>query len=161
MIEQIKQKLAQEVEQLNYELTVVLPETLKKAIKQGDLRENGDYQAALERQQFVQARLSQLRARLAKLSQIDLSKVPKDRVGLGSRVVVEDLSTGELMTYELVISDAIEFDGGQVSAGSPLGRALLERRTGDTVTVRLPEATRRLKIVELETLHDQALKDLR
>jgi transcription elongation factor GreA len=161
MIEEIKQKLAREVEQLNYELNVVLPEVLKKAIRQGDLRENGDYQAALERQQFVQVRLSQLRARLSKLSQIDLSKVPRDRVGLGSRVVVEDLETGERMTYELVIPDAMDFDTGQISVASPLGRALLDRKAGDEVAVRLPAGTRTLKIVELETLHDQALKDLR
>lgn len=161
MIEEIKQKLAREVEQLNYELNVVLPEVLKKAIRQGDLRENGDYQAALERQQFVQVRLSQLRARLSKLSQIDLSKVPRDRVGLGSRVVVEDLETGERITYELVIPDAMDFDTGQISVASPLGRALLDRKAGDEVAVRLPAGTRTLKIVELETLHDQALKDLR
>ncbi|GBD32434.1 MAG: transcription elongation factor GreA [Gemmatimonadales bacterium] len=161
MIEEIKQRLAQEVEQLNHELNVVLPEVLKKAIRQGDLRENGDYQAALERQQFVQARLSQLRARLSKLSQINLAKVPKDRVGLGSRVVVEDLETGERITYELVIPDAMDFDAGQISVASPLGRALLDRKAGDQVTVRLPEVTRKLKIVELETLHDQAVKDLR
>ncbi len=161
MIEEIKRKLAEEVEKLNYELNVVLPEVLQKAIRQGDLRENGDYQAALERQQFVQARLSQLRARLTKLSQISLSKVPKDRVGLGSRVVVEDLETGEKVTYELVIPDATDFDAGQISVASPLGRALLDRKLGDQVTVRLPEVTRKLKILELETIHDQALEDLR
>jgi transcription elongation factor GreA len=160
MIEEIKRKLAQEVEQLNHELTVVLPEVLKRAIRQGDLRENGDYQAALERQQFVQARLSQLRARLSKLSQINLSKVPRDRVGLGSRVVVEDLETGERVTYELVIPDAMDFEAHQISVASPLGRALLDRKAGDQVSVRLPEVTRKLKIVELETLHDQALRDL-
>lgn len=160
MIEEIKRKLAEEVEQLNYELNVVLPEVLKKAIRQGDLRENGDYQAALERQQFVQARLSQLRARLSKLSQISLSQVPKDRVGLGSRVVVEDLETEEKITYELLIPDAMDFEPGQISVASPLGRALLDRTVGDQVTVRLPEATRKFKIIELETIHDQALKDL-
>ena len=103
MLEEIRQKLSEEVQKLNHELAITLPETLKKALAQGDLRENGDYHAALERQQFVHARLSHLRSRLSKLSQIDLSKIPTDRVGLGSRVVVEVVGTKERETYELVI----------------------------------------------------------
>lgn len=159
MIEQIREKLTREVEQLNHELNVTLPEALKKAIQQGDLRENGDYHAALERQQFVQARLSHLRGRLAKLSQIDLSKLPKDRVGLGSRVVVRDQASKGRETYHLVIPDAMEFDTGQISVSSPLGRALLDRQVGDTVTVHLPAGSRKLKILELATLHDQAARE--
>ena len=155
MIELIRQKLTAEVEQLNHELNVVLPEALKKAIQQGDLRENGDYHAALERQQFVHARLNHLRSRLSKLSQIDLSKVPRDRVGLGSRVVVQDSATKERETYELVISDAMDMDRGHISVSSPLGRGLLDGKPGQTVTVRLPTITRKLKILEVSTLHDQ------
>ncbi|HEX9581729.1 MAG TPA: transcription elongation factor GreA [Gemmatimonadales bacterium] len=155
MIEQIRQKLTAEVEQLNHELNVVLPEALKKAIQQGDLRENGDYHAALERQQFVHARLNQLRSRLSKLSQIDLSKVPRDRVGLGSRVVVLDTGTKQRETFELVIPDAMDMDSGHVSVSSPLGRGLLDGKPGQTVTVRLPAGVRKLKIVELSTLHEQ------
>lgn len=159
MIEQIKQQLIQEVEQLNYELTEVLPEALKKALQQGDLRENGDYHAALERQQFVHARLSHLRSRLAKLSQIDLSRVPKDRVGLGSRVEVQDAETRERETYELAIPDAMDMDAGHVSVASPLGRALLDHKARETVTVRLPAGTRRLKILKVATLHQQMAED--
>lgn len=155
MIEQIKQKLSQEVEQLNHELNVTLPEALKKALQQGDLRENGDYHAALERQQFVHARLSHLRSRLAKLSQIDLSKLPKDRVGLGSRVEVQDSETKERETYELVIPDAMDMDAGHVSVASPLGRGLLDHKAGETVTIQLPTVTRKLKILKVVTLHHQ------
>jgi transcription elongation factor GreA len=155
MIDEIKQKLTHEVEQLNHELNVTLPEALKKALQQGDLRENGDYHAALERQQFVHARLSHLRSRLAKLSQIDLSKVPNDRVGLGSRVEVQDAATKEREVYELVIPDAMDMDKGHISVASPLGRGLLDRKKGETVTVRLPAMTRKLKILKLSTLHDQ------
>src|SRR3970282_605192 len=122
MIDEIRQKLAAEVEQLNHELNVALPEALKKALEQGDLRENGDYHAALERQQFVQARLSHLRGRLSKLSQGDLSQVPRDRRGLGSRVVVRDPATKSTETYDLVIPDAMDFETGQISVSSPLGR---------------------------------------
>jgi transcription elongation factor GreA len=159
MIEEIKQKLNREVEQLNYELNVTLPEALKKALQQGDLRENSDYHAALERQQFVHARLSHLRSRLAKLSQIDLSKVPRDRVGLGSRVEVQDAETKERETYELVIPDAMDMDAGHVSVASPLGRALLDHKAGQTVPVRLPAGTRKLEILKVVTLHRQVNED--
>ena len=159
MIEEIKQKLTQEVEQLNHELNVTLPEALKKALAQGDLRENGDYHAALERQQFVHMRLSHLRSRLAKLSQIDLSKVPSDRVGLGSRVDVQDVESKERETYELVIPDAMDMDKGHISVASPLGRGLLDHKKGETVTIRLPAMTRKLKIIKFSTLHDQVEAD--
>lgn len=159
MIEQIKQQLTQEVEQLNHELNVVLPDALKKALQQGDLRENGDYHAALERQQFVHARLSHLRSRLAKLSQIDLSKVPRDKIGLGSRVDVQDAETKDRETYELVIPDAMDMDAGHVSVASPLGRGLLDHRAGETVTIRLPAGTRKLKVLKVVTLHQQMAED--
>src|SRR5574341_218618 len=159
MIEQIKQKLTQEVEQLNHELNVVLPEALKKALQQGDLRENGDYHAALERQQFVHARLSHLRSRLAKLSQIDLSKVPRDKVGLGSRVEVQDPDTREREIYELVIPDAMDMEAGHISVASPLGRGLLDHKAGETVTIRLPAGIRKLMILKVATLHQQMAED--
>jgi transcription elongation factor GreA len=155
MIEAAKQKLQAEVEQLNHELGVVLPEALKKAIALGDLRENGDYHAALERQRFIGARLNHLRSRLVKLSQIDLSKIPEGKVGLGSRVVVHDQGTKEKETLELVIPEAMDFEGGQISVASPLGRALLDKTVGQVVTVRLPGAVRTLKILELTTFHEQ------
>ena len=155
MLEAIKQKLADEVGQLNHELQVTLPDTLKKALANGDLKENGDYHAALERQGFVRARLSHLRSRLAKLSQVDLSKIPTDRVGLGSRVVVADVKTGLKEKYELVISDAMDFDGEQISVGSPLGRGLLGKKVGDVALVELPAAVRQLKVLELKTFYDQ------
>ena len=155
MLEAIKQKLSDEVGELFHELSVTLPETLKKALANGDLKENGDYHAALERQGFVQARLSHLRSRLAKLSQVDLSKIPTDRVGLGSRVVVEDVKTGSRERYELVISDAMDFDGEQISVGSPLGRGLLGKKVGEVALVQLPAAVRQLKVLELKTFYDQ------
>jgi transcription elongation factor GreA len=156
MLEAIKQKLSDEVGRLHHELQVTLPDTLKKALANGDLKENGDYHAALERQAFVRARLSHLRARLAKLSQVDLSKIPTDRVGLGSRVVVEDVKTGSKESYELVISDAMDFDGEQISVGSPLGRGLLGKQVGEVALVQLPAVVRQLKVLELKTFYDQA-----
>jgi len=159
MREAVRQKLSDEVQRLNHELSVTLPETLRRALQMGDLRENGDYHAALERQGFIQARLSHLRSRLAKLSQIDLTKIPLDKVGLGSRVVVLDQATRETATYELVVPDAMEFDGdgdaNQISVASPLGRGLLDHKVGDVAVIQLPNGPRKLKLVELVTFHQQ------
>ena len=154
MIEEIKRKLGEEVEKLQYELNVTLPQEIRKAVEHGDLRENSEYKAALERQQFVQARLGQLRSRLSKLSSIDISQIPPDKVGLGSRAVVEDEKTKEREAYQLVFGDAVEFQEGHVSMASPIGKALLGRQVGETFVLRLPAATRRLKLVELQTIHD-------
>lgn len=159
MIEAIREKLQAEVKALNHELHVVLPETLKRALEHGDLRENADYQAAIERQGVIAARLEHLRSRLHKLAEIDLSKVPKDRVGLGSRVTVRDMDTKAEEIFELVIPDAVELDDTHVSVSSPLGRALLDQKRKAVVTVRLPFGERRLRIEKLETLHDTLLRD--
>ena len=78
MIEQLKAKLGAEAERLQHELNVTLPAEIRKAVEHGDLRENSEYKAALERQQFVQARLGQLRQRLSKLSSIDIAQIPDD-----------------------------------------------------------------------------------
>ncbi len=159
MLDAIKQKLSDEVGRLNHELSVTLPDTLKRALANGDLRENGDYHAALERQAFVHARLSHLRSRLAKLSQVDLSKIPTDRVGLGSRVTVEDVATRTREKYELVIPDAMDFDGEQVSVASPLGKGLLGKKVGEVALVQLPAGVRKLKLVQLRTFYDRDLEE--
>lgn len=157
MIEEAKQLLGAEIEKLNHELNHTLPEALKKALANGDLRENGDYHAALERQGFVQARLSHLRQRLAKLNSIDPAKIPVDGVGLGSKVVVQDLGTKKTESYELVVPDSMNFDDPtHISIASPLGRAMVEKKVGDTVTVQLPGGVRKLKIKELVTIHQAA-----
>ena len=156
MIEDLKAKLHDEVERLQHELTVTLPNEIRKAVELGDLRENSEYKSALERQQFVQARLGQLRQRLAKLAQIDLSQIPTDRVGLGSRVVVEDQKSGATEVYQLVFGDSVEFEDGHVSMASPIGRALLGKCVGDLAVLKLPGATRQLRIIELHTIHDPA-----
>jgi len=154
MIEELKQKLGEEVEKLQHELNVTLPNEIRKAVELGDLRENSEYKAALERQQFVRARLGQLRERLSKLSSIDLTQIPADKVGLGSKVVLEDQKTGERETRHLVFGDALEFDESQVTMASPIGRALLGKTVGEVAFLRLPTMVRQLKVVELKTIHD-------
>jgi len=160
MIEALKQKLGEEVEKLQYELNVTLPNEIRKAVELGDLRENSEYKAALERQQFVQARLGQLRQRLSKLSSIDPTQIPRDKAGLGSKVVVEDQKTKQRETYYLVFGDALEFQEGHVTMASPIGRALLGQGVGDVAFLRLPSMVRQLKVVELKTLHDVDERDI-
>lgn len=154
MLAEAKKQLGEEIERLNHELNVTLPAAFKKAVQLGDLKENGDYHAAKERQAFVSARLNHLRQRLAKINSIDLSKLPIDGVGLGSKVVVEDQVTRKTENFELVIPDTMNFDDPtQISIASPLGRAMVEKKVGDTVVVQLPGGTRKLRILELVTFH--------
>lgn len=156
MLEELKAKLGDEVAKLQHELNVTLPNEIRKAVEHGDLRENSEYKAALERQQFVQARLGQLHQRLSRLSSVDMSQIPTDRVGLGSRVVVEDERNGARETYNMVFGDAGDFAEEQVTMASPIGKALIDKTVGDEVVLRLPSLIRRLRIVELQTIHDAA-----
>ena len=154
MIEELKKTLGAEAEKLQHELNVILPAEIRKAVEHGDLRENSEYKAALERQQFVQARLGQLRQRLSKLSSIDIAQIPTDKIGLGSEVVVEDEKTGSKETYNLVFGDSVEFEEGHVSMSSPIGLALVGRAVGETTILKLPASIRRLKIVKIKTIHE-------
>jgi transcription elongation factor GreA len=161
MIDELRGKLQAEVERLNHEINFVLPKEIEKARAHGDLRENSEYKAALERQQFTQARLSHLRLRLSKLSGVSEQDIPKDRVGFGSRVTVEDLDTKKRETYALTLGEFIEGSDDEeaeipVSMASPLGKALLGARNGATVSLALPVGKRRVKVVQILTVHDLA-----
>ena len=156
MIEELKQKLEEEITRLSHELQVSLPAAIKTAVEHGDLRENSEYKAALERQQFVQARLNQLTRRMQELSKIDLREIPDDRVGFGSRVTVEDLRSKEEETYTLVFGDYIDVDTGQISMASPLGQSLLGKRVGEEVQLQLPRGERLLRVKKLTTLPEMA-----
>ena len=162
MIDELKQRLQNEVERLNNEINFVIPKEIEKARAHGDLRENSEYKAALERQQFTTARLSQLRARLGKLSGVSATDIPRDRVGFGSRVKVQDLDSKQTETYSLTLGEFIEGEDNDghsdvpVSMASPLGKALLGGKPGQKVEIALPMGRRRLKIMELETVHELA-----
>ena len=161
MLNELKAKLQAEVERLNNEINFVLPKEIEKARAHGDLRENSEYKAALERQQFATARVHHLRLRLSKLSDVSEKDIPRDRVGFGSRVTVQDLETKQKETYALTLGEFIEADdnaGGEmpVSMASPLGKALLGGKIGATVAITLPMGKRKLKILELVTVHQLA-----
>lgn len=152
MLEQIKQKLEDEIERLMKELTVTLPKAIQKAVELGDLSENAEYKSALERQQFVQARLNHLTQRMSEISKIDTSKISPDHVGFGSRVKLRDEQSNAEITYSLVFGDYIDLDSDQISMASPIGSALLGKRLNDEVVVRLPRGDRKYRIVQLTTL---------
>ncbi len=154
MIEELKSKLASEAEKLQHELNVTLPNEIRRAVEMGDLRENSEYKAALERQQFVQARLGQLHQRLSKLASIDIAQIAPDKVGLGSTVTVKDEATGAAETYNLVFGDSVEYEDGHVSMSSAIGLALVGKGVGDVTILKLPASIRKLKITKLKTIHD-------
>ncbi|HKE91016.1 MAG TPA: GreA/GreB family elongation factor [Gemmatimonadales bacterium] len=160
MLQELKDRLQAEVERLNHEINFVLPKEIEKARAHGDLRENSEYKAALERQQFAQARVHHLRLRLSKLSDVSEKDIPKDRVGFGSRVTVQDAETKKREVYALTLGEFIEGDDAEdempVSMASPLGKALLGGKVGESVTITLPMGKRKLKIVDLVTVHQLA-----
>jgi transcription elongation factor GreA len=153
-MEELKKKLQEEIAALDNELRVELPREISKARAHGDLSENAEYHAAKERQRYVDARLGQLRKRMAELSMIDLSRIPRDRVGLGSEVVVLDLKKDEEVTFRLVASEETDVAKGRISTGSPIGRSLLGKEVGDVVNVQIPGGTREFEIIRLTTIHD-------
>lgn len=152
MIEAMRQKLADEIDRLTDELRVTLPMAIRRAVELGDLSENAEYKSAIERQQFVQARLNHLAQRAGELSKIDPANLDSDRVGFGSRVRLRDATSGDLIEYTLVFGDFIDVDANQISMASPIGRALVGHSLGDEVIVRLPRGDRTYSIVELITL---------
>lgn len=155
MIQEIKAKLQLELEELETELRVHLPKEIKRALEYGDLRENAEYRAALDRQQFVQARIRQLRQRLSEISSIDVSRLPHDRAAYGSMLVLYDEERDEEITYRLVTAEESDPPKGLISIASPVGKSLVNREEGDEVTVQTPRGARRFEIRRLTTLHDQ------
>jgi transcription elongation factor GreA len=158
MTEAIKRKLQEEMNVLEHELVHDLPKEIKKAAALGDLSENAEYHMAKQRQEFVKARLRQLGRRLADLSLINLNNIPKDKVGLGSTVKVYDTDKDEEVEYKLVTSEESDVAAGKISTTSPIGRALLNKKVGDSATVVTPNGKREFDILGLTTMHDEALE---
>lgn len=156
MTDHIKRKLQDEMNQLERELVHDLPKEIKKAAALGDLSENAEYHMAKQRQEFVKARLRQLGKRIADLSLINMDNIPKDKVGLGSTVRIYDNNKNEEVEYKLVTSEESDVNAGRISTSSPIGRALLNKKVGDTATVVTPNGNREMEILKLSTIHDEA-----
>jgi len=153
-LKEAKKKLEDEIRKLGRELKEEIPKALKTAADMGDLSENAEYQAAKERQSYLQARLSQLRERLATLSMVNLSKIPTDKVSYGSKVVLLDLDTDKKVTYKLVSSEESNVKEGLISTASPIGKSLMGREEGDEVQIRTPGGIKNYEIVQFTSLHD-------
>jgi len=156
MTEHVKKKLQEELNTLEYELAHDIPRELKKAVALGDLSENAEYHMAKQRQEYLKARVRQLGKRLADLSLINMNNIPKDKVGLGSTVRVYDNDKGEEVVYQLVTSEESDVPAGKISTTSPIGRALLNKKVGDSAQVVTPAGKRELEILKLTTIHDDS-----
>ena len=154
MTEHIKKKLQEELNTLEHELAYDIPRELKKAAALGDRSENAEYHMAKQRQEFLKARVRQLGQRLADLSLINMNNIPRDKVGLGSTVKVYDSSKDEEMEYQLVTSEESDVAAGKISTTSPIGRALLNKKVGDSALVVTPAGNREMEILKLSTIHD-------
>ena len=154
-MDEVRKKLREELETLEEELHFKLPKEIQHAREFGDLRENAEYKAAIERQSIVKARIGQIRQRLSEVDSIDVSKIPTDRVAYGSRVVLFDIEKEEKVTYKLVTSEESDPDNGKISTVSPIGQALMGREEGDEVKVKTPTGWRTFEIDRLTTIHEQ------
>lgn len=154
-MEAVRKKLQEELSSLEDELHFKLPKEIQLAREFGDLKENAEYKAAMERQSIVQARIAQVRQRLSEVESIDLSKIPTDRIAYGSRVVLFDLEREEKITYKLVTSEESDPDNGMISTISPIGQALMGKEEGDEVKVKTPNGWRNFEIDRLTTIHEQ------
>ena len=153
-MEDLIKKLQGEIATLEHEFHIELPREILKARAHGDLSENAEYHAAKERQGMVNARLGQLRGRLREISMVDMSKIPRDRVGLGSTVIVLDTIKDEKIVYKLVTSEDVDVAKGLISTSSPIGRGLLGKKVGDEVKIQIPGGLREMEVMELKTIHD-------
>lgn len=153
----MEKKMEEEIAALEYELHNELPKEILKAREHGDLSENAEYHAAKERQGLVNARLGQLRSRLREFSMIDMSRIPRDRAGLGSIVTVLDVDKDVEAVYYLVTSEEADVANGRVSTSSPIGKALLGKKPGDAVKIQIPGGAREMEILKVKTIHDVAV----
>ena len=150
----VKQKIEEELRALETELKIELPRELQKAAALGDLRENGEYQSARQRQEIVRLRVGALRQRLAELSMINLDNLPRDRAAYGSVLELYDVEKGEEVTYRLVMPEEADLSKGLISTASPIGQSLMGKREGDEAKVRTPSGIRTFEISKLTTMHD-------
>src|ERR1700682_1448508 len=152
----IKQKILDEIDQLSHELNVELPKEIAVARAHGDLSENAEYKYAKERQGYVNARIAQLKKRMGDLGMLNLTNIPKDRAGYGSRLTVLDTQRDVKIEYKLVSTEEADAKKGLISTTSPIGKALLNRKVGDEIEVATPAGKKEFEVVRLVTIHDES-----
>ena len=154
-LEATRKALEQDLKKLDNELRVELPKEIDRARQLGDLSENAEYHMALQRQQYVKARVMELHERIAALARVNLSSIPRDKAAYGSTVKLYDLDKDEDLEIRLVSHEEADIQKGLYSVQSPIGKALLGKKPGDEVDVQTPGGKRTFEILELKTLHDQ------
>ncbi|MGQ9618448.1 MAG: GreA/GreB family elongation factor [Candidatus Aminicenantia bacterium] len=154
-MEKIIKKLKEEIERIEKELAVDIPKELQKAVAQGDISDNAEYQSAKERQFYLSARVAQLKERLAKISMMNLNDIPRDKVAYGSKVYLRDANSGEEMVYKLVFPEEVDVSKGLISITSPIGKKLLGKEEGMEVEIFVPSGVRKFEILKIITIHDE------
>jgi transcription elongation factor GreA len=125
-------------------------QALADARSHGDLSENADYDAAKERQGFIEGRISEVESKLANAQVIDPQAVEADgRVVFGATVEIEDLDNGERSAYQIVGDDEADIKASKISVNSPIARALIGKTEGDTVEVKAPGGLRNYEVVQV------------
>lgn len=150
----ILKQLKEELQKVDRELRIDVPKELRKAAAHGDFRENSEYEAAKQRQSYLQARVAHLTSRVNLLSSLKLENIPKDSVGFGSRVHLHDVNSGAEVIYELVTPEEVDPRNGKISVSSPIGKALLNKASGEAVAINLPTGLKEYEVTEIHTLHD-------
>jgi transcription elongation factor GreA len=156
MKQAIIKKLDDELMTSQKELQVDIPKAILVAREHGDLKENAEYKAAKERQTFLQARISLLQKRISDVTSLDIERIPRDRSGLGSTLLLADIQTGEEKKFHLVFPEDVDPDAGKISPGSPIGRALMGKQKGDEIIVSLPEKKIEYEVISVKTIHDNS-----
>ncbi|MEW6737876.1 MAG: transcription elongation factor GreA [Acidobacteriota bacterium] len=154
MSQDFKKRLEEELKQLENELKIELPRELQRAAALGDLRENAEYKAARDRQEYLQARVGALRKRLSDLALVNFDSLPRDRIAYGSIVRLLDIDRDEEVTYRLVMPEEADLAKGLISTTSPIGKSLMGKRAGDEVEARTPQGARHFEVLKLTTIHD-------
>ena len=145
--------------EMEYELKTTLPEEISRAASLGDLSENAEYEAALDRQRLIQSKFRALKSRINEVAQIDVHRLPKDKSGYGSILMLFDLDQDKELRYQLVMPEDADVAQGRISVSSPIGRALMGKQEGDEVTVTIPSGTKNYEIISVQTYY-QTEQDL-
>lgn len=143
------QKLEQELVRLKKERPEVI-QAIKDAREEGDLKENAGYDAARERQGFLEARIAYIETQLPQYNIIDLDTLRSDKIIFGATVKVEDIDSGEEKQFTLLGPDEADFAKGSISINSPVGRALLGHEVGEEVTIEIPKGRVTYEIIDIE-----------
>jgi len=151
----LKQTLESELKVLERELKIEIPQEIKKAVAMGDLRENAEYQTALERQRYLQSRIGQLKQQLSEISLIRFDQVPKDRIGLGTLFRALDADEDREVDFEIVMEGMADPSRGMISVTSPLARGFVNRKVGDEVTISVPSGRKTYEILSMKTIHER------